>query len=183
MRLISALAAVAAVAVPFTSAAPTKTEEWAPNNCLPAATASAIVTGFASLLTNFNAATANSLLADNYIEYSDSINFLGGFPLGGPTFPSKQAFIAGQGQQPPLPAFEVLNIDAVTCGGTIVFRWLAQVGSEQQEIKGINVFYTSYTGQGGFGGYQISETFSEFNSGSWVVDIGGTCVPPALPTK
>jgi hypothetical protein len=142
--------------------------------CLTSATAEYLVNGFASLLTAYSNATANTLLADNFTDTSDSINFLEGAPLGSTTFPSKQAFEVGQGSQPPI-GFDVLSIDAVTCT-TIAFRWEAILGSGSP-VKGIDIFYaTNPTGTST--GWQISTVFSEFNSATWDQEIGGSCSPP-----
>lgn len=79
---------------------------------------------------------------------------------------------------------EVLGIDAVTCEGVIVFRWMGSVG--QGQVKGINVLYTSQdeaSGGGagqGVGGWVITKVFSEFNSGVWAKSIGGSCEPPSF---
>ena len=86
-----------------------------------------------------------------------------------------------------LSAFQVLNIDAVICTGVIVFRWVAQVGSNEDEVKGINVLYASNDPKvgGGYGkgvdGWVLETVYSEFKSAAWVVDLGGTCGPPASP--
>lgn len=141
-----------------------------------------MVQAFVSLLTDYSQDVAEALLAANFQDTSDSINFLEGAPLGSTTFPSKQAFEEGQSEQPAIPSFTVLNIDAITCEGVVAWRWLAELG--QDEVKGINIFYATKTGEGNYGGWQISQNFSEFNSAAWVVDIGGTCAAPApAPTK
>lgn len=51
-------------------------------SCLTNATASNLVNGFASLLTAYTNATANALLASDFTDTSDSINFLAGNALG-----------------------------------------------------------------------------------------------------
>ncbi|KEF63550.1 uncharacterized protein A1O9_01528 [Exophiala aquamarina CBS 119918] len=142
-----------------------------PDTCLTSTTASDMVNGFASLLTAFDVNVANSLLASDFTDTSDSINFLAGIPLGSTTFPSKEAFIAGQGTQPPI-GFTVLNIDAVTCD-TIAFRWAATLGP-QTPIKGINILNVSNL-NGTSTGWQIKSVFSEFNSGTWSQQVGGQC--------
>ena len=99
------------------------------------------------------------------------MDFLGGYPLGSTTFPSKAAFKAGQGSQPAI-GFNLLNIDAVTCD-TVAFRWAATLGA-QPAIKGINIFKASNS-NGTASGWQIKIVFSEFNSGTWSQEIGGIC--------
>ncbi|OAP61881.1 hypothetical protein AYL99_04084 [Fonsecaea erecta] len=143
--------------------------------CLSSAAATSVVNGFASLLTAYTNATAEALLADDFTDTSDSINFLAGNPLGSVTFPSKLAFELGQGTQPAI-GFELLNIDAITCT-VIAFRWEAILGTASP-VKGINILYTENPTQTE-NGWQIQSVFSEFNSGLWTTEIGGTCVPPS----
>lgn len=147
---------------------------WGYDPCLTAGSASCLVDGFASLLTAYTNATANSLLANSFTDTSDSINFLGGYPLGSTTFPSKTAFELGQGSQPAI-GFKVLNIDAVTCN-VIAFRWEAILGTSSP-VKGIDILYAANNG----GNWQITSVFSEFNSATWVQEIGGTCTTPSRP--
>jgi len=138
----------------------------------PAATN--LVNQFASLLTAYNNATAEAYLANNFTDTSDSINFLGGYPLGATTFASKAAFESGQGSQPAI-GFTVLALDAIACN-TVAFRWTANLGSSSL-VKGINVMYASNL-NGTESGWQIAKMFSEFNSAVWNIDIGGTCTLP-----
>jgi len=150
--------------------------------CLDESVAAEIVSQFGSLLSNYSNSTANNLLASDFVDTSDSINYLAGIPLGGATFPSKQAFELGQGSQPPV-GFQVLSIDAVTCNGVIAFRWVAQVGQQTYPAQGIDILYASLKGYNhekvGPHGWQLDKVYSEFNSAAWVVDIGGTCPPPS----
>lgn len=142
-------------------------------------------------MTAFNADTATNILsATDFTDTSSSINFLSGLPLNGVTFPNRQAFIAGQGTQPPI-GFEVLGIDAIACkedkSAVIAFRWLAQVGGNQTGgSKGINILYVSKNtadGQTGVNGWVIDTVYSEFNSAVWVIEFGGTCAVPARPAS
>jgi len=154
---------------------------------LPYNTAVQIVNDFVSTLTAFNVDVATNLLAPTFTDHSDSINFLIGAPLGSATFPSPQAYIAGQGAQPPI-GLEILAIDAITSDGVIVFRWTASVGLEIIPVNGISVLYAIQSGPDptivGPGGYQLGQLFSEFNSAAWVVDIGGTVtLPPPPPSS
>ena len=54
--------------------------------------AQALATGFGKLISAYTMADAEALLADNLVDYSDSINSLIGQPVGQATFPSKAAF-------------------------------------------------------------------------------------------
>ncbi|KIX08206.1 uncharacterized protein Z518_02862 [Rhinocladiella mackenziei CBS 650.93] len=154
--------------------------------CIPYNTAVEIVDQFVSTLTNFDTNVATNLLAPSFTDTSDSINFLAGIPLGSVTFPSPAAYIAGQGTQPPI-GLDILNIDAVTCDGVIVFRWQAYVGIQVGPVKGITVLYAVQSGSDcdvvGPTGYQLGKLYSEFNSAVWTLDIGGTCTPPSAPSR
>ncbi|KIW78127.1 hypothetical protein Z517_07960 [Fonsecaea pedrosoi CBS 271.37] len=141
--------------------------------CVSSAQATNIVNTFASFLTAPQApdfaAKANALLADNFTDTSDSINFLAGYPLGSTTFPSKAAFIGGQGAQPPIPTLTTLDI-FFSCN-KIAWRWVAQgIGSGQYAVKGIDTFTITPSGQ-------ISQVFAEFNSAAWAADYAGASPP------
>jgi hypothetical protein len=149
---------------------------------LSTADAAYIVNGFALLINStFNATLAADILAVNFTDYSDSVDFLAGIPLGTATFTSLAAFEAGQSGQAPIP-FQILSIDAVTCTN-IAFRWLAFPGTGKYEVKGINIAYTDRTGNltNGADGWQIQTNFVEFNVAAWDLDIGGNCMAPPPP--
>jgi len=170
------LASAAALPAPVADA----TNSPPQDKCLPNYIAGEIVNSFLSLISAYNGAVADNLLADNFVDTSDSINYLAGIPLGGPTFPAKVAFEQGQGSQPPVPV-SLLNIDAVTCDGVIAFRWVGFPAIASLEVKGINILYTVNNGDTnavGPSGWQISQVFSEFNSAAWIVDLGLPCNPP-----
>jgi hypothetical protein len=177
VQLSSLLAALALTTTTFASplASPSAWNEGR-NHCLTPNIASGLVSGFASLISAYSNATAKSLLAPDFSDTSDSIDFLAGIPEGVVTFPSKLAFELGQGAQPPIP-FTVINIDAVTCN-VVAFRWFVTIGTVN--IKGINIFTASYSGDKYLGvrGWQIETNYSEFDSGLWLEAIGGTCTPP-----
>ena len=78
-------------------------------------------------------------------------------------FANKQAFISGQGSQPPIPTLTTLEIFN-TCN-KIAWRWVANgIGSGKYEVKGIDTFTINSAGL-------ISEIYAEFNSGAWKADI------------
>ena len=178
----AALFSSAIYARPVSNSLPTQLDTR--TYCLTTADADYIVNSFALLINSpFNATLAADILAVNFVDYSDSIDFLAGVPLGSATFTSLASFEAGQGGQPPVP-FQVLSIDAVTCTN-IAFRWLAYPGTGTYEVKGINIAYTEQTGSAtnGANGFQIQTNFVEFNVAAWDLDIGGTCTPPPPPSK
>ncbi|KAK6382320.1 hypothetical protein LTS17_004207 [Exophiala oligosperma] len=141
--------------------------------CISPAEATYIVNTFASLLTAPQApdfsSKANALLASTFTDTSGSINFLANKNVSGVTFPNKEAFIIGQGSQPPIPVLNTLDI-FFSCT-KIAWRWVAQgIGSGQYEVKGMDMFTITPGGQ-------ISEAYAEFNSGAWLADIGNPQCP------
>jgi hypothetical protein len=141
--------------------------------CLTNATASYLSNGYGQLLSAYTNATANSLLSADFSDTSDSINWLAGIPLGGATFGTKAAFIAGQGSQPPIG----FSIQSVMFSCTqVAFRWTATVGKNKFPAKGINMFTASNLNNTE-AGWQIQTMYSEFDVGAWEVDIGRTCTP------
>jgi hypothetical protein len=131
------------------------------------------------------------LSAASFTDISSSINFLTGAPVDAVTFPNRDAFIAGQGSQPPI-GFAVLGIDAVTCAadnsgkGVIAFRWKATIGANLTGgSKGINILYVQNTGDRtrGVDGWVIETVYSEFNNANWVKEFGGTCAVPNRPAS
>jgi len=143
--------------------------------CLTDSQANFIAAQFQSILTNPNRqganVTAQTLVTTNYVETSDSINTLAGYPLGGSTFVGRTGFINGVVTAPAIPSMQTLAVfhDCTN----ILWRWLVTgLGSGEYEIKGMNHFIASpLTGQ-------ISTDYLEFNSIAWGRDIGWTCTPP-----
>ena len=66
------------------------------------------------MLTNPNrnavSTTAQTLIADGYVETSDSINILAGYPIGGASFTGKQTYIQNLIHAPPIPTMDTLKI-------------------------------------------------------------------------
>lgn len=64
---------------------------------------------FESLNKSFRTTDAEQWLTENFTDFSSSVNTLinegcsGPLDLNAPTFTSRDAFIAGQGAQPPIP--------------------------------------------------------------------------------
>jgi len=178
MRSLITVAATAAALMSSASAAPWGGfwGDWSPNpgTCLNTISVNYLVTGFGGLLSNYTTAAAETLLADDLTDFSDSINSLIGSPVGPATFPSKAAFEAGQGSQPSVP-FQVLAIEAVTCD-TIAFRWL--VGLPPNPVKGITILKAENS-QGQANTWQIKTIYTEFNSIAWLQDIGGNVTRPS----
>lgn len=189
MQIFTTLAAATALfstlinGRPLSSTLPSTQLDKRTGECLSTADAEYIVNGFALLINStFNATLAADILAVNFVDYSDSIDFLAGIPFGNATFTSLANFEAGQASQAPIP-FQILSIDAVSCTN-IAFRWLAFPGTGKYEVKGINIAYTALTGNlaNGADGWQIQTNFAEFNVAAWDLDIGGNCTAPPPPT-
>jgi len=160
---------------------PLKARTNSGGECLTLADAEYLVNGYALLINStYSYTRAADILAINFIDYSDSVNFLAGVPLSTAIFTSLAQFDASQSQQEPIP-LQVLSIDAVSCTN-IAWRWLAYPGTGLYEVKGINIIY-AVQGTGKANGWQVGTNFAEFNSAAWDLDIGGTCVPPTAPAK
>jgi len=180
MRFSTIVAPVSLAAV--AAAAPALSERGSgSDSCIPYNVAIAIETTWISTLTNYDQATTVNLLAPELVDTSDSINYIAGIPLGGPTFPSAQAYEQGQGSQAPI-GVTVLGTDAITCDGVIALRWVGQVGANTYPAQGITILKAVKKGNDatvGPTGWQLAEIHTEFNSAAWIVDIGGTCPPPS----
>jgi hypothetical protein len=141
--------------------------------CLTDADAQTIVDGFVNMLENtmenFNVTLANTLLADDFSDYSDSINYLKRTPLGEVSFASKQEFIDGQGTQPPFPSVETLNMFH-TCD-SIAWRW--QGNYAPLWIRGINMFLINEK-------KQIKTVLVEMNSGAFLKNVGKPECDPGI---
>jgi len=178
MRFSSIVAPVGLAAV-ATAAPALNARDY--SSCISYDVAIAIETQWISTLTNFDINVATNLLAPELVDTSDSINYIAGIPLGGPTFPSAQAYEQGQGAQPAI-GVTVLGTDAITCDGVIALRWVGTVGKNVYPANGITILKAVQKGSAdvvGPTGWQLAEIHTEFNSAAWIVDIGGTCPPPS----
>ena len=184
MRLSTIVAPVTLAAV--ASAAPTLSSRgYDSDQCIPYEVATAIETTWISTLTNFDQATAQNLLYPDVQDFSDSINYIAGIPLGSVTFPGAQAYIAGQGAQPAID-FTVLDTAAITCDGVIALQWVAGVGLHKLPAQGITILKAIKVGDAavvGPTGWQLKEIKTEFNAAAWIIDIGGSVTLPPPPTS
>jgi hypothetical protein len=144
------------------------------STCLSGAQATYVVNSFINFLENtdfyvpgdFDLELANAVLASNFIDQSDSINFMidvkypGSIQLGNITFDSPQDFDVGQGEeQPPIPSVTTLNLE-YGCN-FIAWRWLADFGQGSNPVQGINLMYTNAAGQ-------LEKDYSEFDNAAWL---------------
>ncbi|ETI27889.1 hypothetical protein G647_00338 [Cladophialophora carrionii CBS 160.54] len=145
------------------------------DKCLTKGDVQTLIDGYTYLLEypggpEFNK-TADSILSDKFVVWSDSINTLGSRPLGTPAFPSLQAFIASQSVTPPLPDVETLstfhNCDQIS------WRWNA-TGIQNPQVKvsnpmpvlGLITFSVDVEQK------KIDTVYSEFNTAAFLHDLG-----------
>jgi hypothetical protein len=122
--VLFSLAALGAVA------APAERRHYGRGQCVTDAEADQIATAYADLIVSYSDALADAVLAENFTDYSESVNTLINscpqgdaakpIPLLAPTFTSREQFKIGQGQQPSIN-FERLNLWH-SCD-TVIVRW------------------------------------------------------------
>ncbi|KAK3703786.1 hypothetical protein LTR37_014232 [Vermiconidia calcicola] len=141
--------------------------------CMTYDQAMQVASNYGELLSDYSNAAANAYLTRNIVLESDSVNTLinegcatGAETLGQPTTVGRADFKAGQSAQPNVP-FEILNLWH-TCE-TVIVRWRS--AQEPQIVTGNIVLETKYTGNEAVP-YKISHSYSEFNSGAWLVNDG-----------
>jgi hypothetical protein len=142
--------------------------------------AAEVVANFATLLeyTSYNGTqgapgrgykydVSAATLAEDFIDISDSINFMAGFPLGSVTFPSKKAFDYGQGVLQPEVITETLGVFH-DCS-SITWRWkLTPKIPGAWPVVGINYFEINEEGL-------VQKNYAEFNNGAWLQSFGRQC--------
>ncbi|KIW34940.1 uncharacterized protein PV07_01677 [Cladophialophora immunda] len=165
--------------------------------CLSDAQATNIVSAWKTILSSPDrasaSATAQALIADEYLETSDSINSLAGNSvrlttkaflsilffkhssspdqsvtwkqLGNATFSGKDSFIAAVLNNPPIPLLTTLDVFH-DCS-RIAFYWAASgVGSGAEDVRGVDLLYVTEDKE------QIIMAMVEFNSLAWAKDVG-----------
>ncbi|KIW87055.1 uncharacterized protein Z519_12352 [Cladophialophora bantiana CBS 173.52] len=137
--------------------------------CLSDAQATSIVSAWKTILTSPDrasaSATAQTLIADEFLETSDAINSLAGNSLGNATFDGKDGFIAAVLQNLPVPLLTTLDIFH-DCS-RIAFYWAASgVGSALEDVRGVDLLYVTEDLS------QINMAMVEFNSLAWGKDVG-----------
>lgn len=142
-----------------------------PTKCLTSDSATYLANSFKDLIVAYSQAEADKVLADDLVDYSNSILSLQGLPTtGAPVFPSKAAFEQGQGAQPSVP-LNIISIDAFNCEN-VTFRWNAAFPAPNS-VNGITHLQASNT-QGQQDTWQIKTIFTEFDSITWLKAIGGS---------
>jgi len=109
---------------------------------------------------NFNVSAAT--LATDFVDISDSINYMAGIPLGAATFPNKTAFDFGQGSQPEVKT-ETLNIFH-DCD-TITWRWkITPLTQNPYPVVGLNYMQINKDGL-------IQKQYAEFDNAAWIASF------------
>ncbi|CAD0109953.1 unnamed protein product [Aureobasidium uvarum] len=142
--------------------------------CISSADAILIADGFGQILSNFSTSWGNILIADGYVDQSDSVATLMHSPnlLGKITFGSKESFLAGEQAQPGVP-FKLLNTWS-SCNA-VTFRYvLSPPGLDVQGIAVAEVEEAEKNGTGvgeGSKKWQVKTFYGEFNSAVWLTDL------------
>ncbi|KAK4119574.1 hypothetical protein N657DRAFT_581440, partial [Parathielavia appendiculata] len=140
--------------------------------CLNPNSANDLVAAYVRMISGWNDADAK-YLADDFRDTSDSINILAGIPLGGPTFPTKQAFIDHQHTQPDNLPLVVTHKSPFDCD-EITLIWTATFGVAQKPVRGITIL--GVTKEKGY--WQIKSVDVEFNNVAYLENIGGLWAMP-----
>jgi len=110
-------------------------------------------------------------LDPDFIDISDSINFMAGFPLGSISFTSKANFDYGQGVLQPEVGVNVLNIWH-DCN-SITWRW--NIYTLPYPVTGINHMLVNDAGL-------VYKNYAEFDNGAWLESAGQNCSFATPPT-
>ncbi|KAK6439417.1 hypothetical protein LTR95_004365 [Oleoguttula sp. CCFEE 5521] len=141
-------------------------------HCLTSSKANEIAQTFGGIIQTYNNDVATALFADDFTDYSGSIQSLknGGclapFNLTAPAFATKQQFQTESAGQPSVP-FKVENV-WFTCD-VITVRW--SVALKPQVVGGVSILETRKCKDSKYG-WLIKRIFAEFNSAAWLADIG-----------
>jgi len=123
---------------------------------------------------------SDATLSPLFSDTSDSINLMAGFPIGSVTFPTKQYFDIGQGQNQPEVSVTTLNIFH-DCS-SITWRYSLLPNPYAFPVTGINYMIIGDDGL-------ILKNYAEFDNAAWLESFGQKCAtspitvssgPPAL---
>lgn len=155
-----------ALAAPVVLASPLERRD----DCMSNDDATNLVNVYARLISNYTADDGSKYLTSDFVDVSDSIDTFIHLKLGGPTFPTKEAFMTAQLSNPPFPV-EVESVDAVTCNA-IALQWKAAFGDANLPSKGITILKTAMEDSM----WKIKQISVEFNSLIWLLDMGGSYI-------
>lgn len=149
--------------------------------------ANLIASKYAELIRTYTKATADAILTPDFIDYSESVNTLINscpqgpsahpLPLLQATFDSRAKFEQGQGEQPPIN-FEQLGLWYNSNAVTIRWKTTNTVNlTDAKPVVGIIVMDVVKSIDSNLYPYQISQVFSEFDSGAWLQNLqnAGIC--------
>ncbi|USW57437.1 hypothetical protein Slin15195_G107560 [Septoria linicola] len=113
--------------------------------------------------------TANEIIADQYIEISNSIQSLQGKPLSSESVsaPSKQAWIQGVTKAPPPQGIQTKDI-VIGCDKLVWYWSFEKVGAGRYPQNGFNLFHLVRNG----GRLQADRLDLEFDSIAWGLNTG-----------
>jgi len=113
-------------------------------------------------------ALANHILADNYADRSQSVDWLTNAEFG--TSNTKAEFIGGLQFVPPVPSIDTMDVFHLCT--KVLWRW--RFNLLPLPVRGMNVFEVNPATK------QIETNYVEFNSAVWMYDLGYTgCKPNA----
>lgn len=140
-------------------------------HCISRAEARDLADSYAALVGEFNESDAQHWLADDFLDYSDSINAFTNKELGSATF-NKESFIASQssGQLPPTP-ITVEGEPVVDCD-RVAIVWSSTFG-KGWPAKGLTVVDVTRNEKGdGRSKWLMTKWDVEFNSLAWAYNMG-----------
>ncbi|KAK4168484.1 hypothetical protein QBC43DRAFT_376098 [Cladorrhinum sp. PSN259] len=149
--------------------------------CLWKSDVDALVDAYVRMITKWNDEDA-VYLASDFVDRSDSINQLAGIPLGQPTFPTKDAFIEHQHDQPDNLPINITHSSPTSCT-EITLIWTAKFGVAQKQVRGITIL--GAVRDESDGKWKIKSIDVEFNNIAYLLNIGGSVLFPgqACPSK
>ena len=141
-------------------------------HCISRAEAQDLAKAYAALVGAFDEADAQHWLADDFVDYSDSINTFTNKPLGSATF-DKASFIASQssGTLPPTP-IELIGEPVVDCD-RVAILWSSTFGKGWVS-RGLTIVDVAENEDkdDGRSKWLMARWDVEFNSLAWAYDMG-----------
>ncbi|KAF2207040.1 hypothetical protein CERZMDRAFT_102738 [Cercospora zeae-maydis SCOH1-5] len=150
--------------------------------CLTPETAQHLATSYGLLISNYTSLLADTLLHPNFTDYSQSVNTLINscpqgseahtLPLSAPTFTSREAFKAGQSQQPPINFLPLAIWHSCT---SVSVRWKTTntvnetdltPPAKRKDMGGEGRREEKKTNE-----WKIHTVYSEFDSGAWLQNL------------
>lgn len=139
-------------------------------HCITRPEARDLAQAYAALVGAFTEPDANHWLADDFVDYSASINAFIGKPLDGPTF-DKASFIASQGagNLSPTP-IEVIGEPVVECD-RVAILWSSTFG-KGWPARGISIVGVRRNKGKDGSNWLMTRWDVEFNSLAWAYNMG-----------